>query len=62
MSVEPRYFQLDARRTLDERRLAPAECGPGPGAAIVNGIDHVLDASKNNYPEDTGRWTVSAVY
>jgi hypothetical protein len=62
MSVEPRYFQLDARRTLDELRLAPAECGPGPGAAIVNGIDHVLDASKNNYPEDTGRWTVSAVY
>jgi len=62
MSAEPRFFQLDTRRDFTELERQAADCRPAPGTTVVNGIGGVLDASKNNYPEDTGRWTVAAVY
>jgi hypothetical protein len=62
MSVEPRFFQLDARRAAADLPAPPPGCAPPRGAAFGSGVERILDASRNNYPEDTGRWTVGAVY
>ncbi len=30
--------------------------------ARLKGAAHILDAARNSYPDDTGKWTVAAVY
>jgi hypothetical protein len=61
LSDLPMYFVIDRKRPLAETVAAVADCVP-PGAAIVPGAAEVLNASHNNYPEDTGRWAIDKVY
>ena len=39
-----------------------APTGACGAAAATPGAARILDATKNNYPEDTGRWTVTGVF
>ena len=61
MSVDPMFYVVDRRRDPKELADAAARCGAG-GLPFVHGASRVLDATRNNYPEDTGRWTAAAVY
>jgi hypothetical protein len=60
LSLEPMFFVVDRRRAAAELRGAAAACAPGVPA--TEGAARVVDGSHNNYPEDTGRWTVGGVY
>ena len=62
MSDSRLYFQLDRRR--DDRQVSAglATCPSAAGATFVPAVERIVDASRNNYPEDTGRWAVAAVY
>jgi hypothetical protein len=61
MSDAPMFFVIDRKRPLPETVAALAACTVPPGAAI-NGAAEILDATHNNYPEDTGRWTIEKVF
>jgi hypothetical protein len=61
MSELPMYFVIDRKRPLQDTVAALGECIPA-GATIVAGAVEILDATHNNYPEDTGRWAVDKVY
>jgi 4-amino-4-deoxy-L-arabinose transferase-like glycosyltransferase len=61
MSVDPLFYVLDRRREPGELTGLVTACGAA-GVPFVPGLARVLDATRNNYPEDTGRWTVSAAY
>jgi hypothetical protein len=56
MAHEPLFYVVDAKNA--PAASAIGRCGPAstPGAA------RILDATRNNYPEDTGRWTVTGVF
>ena len=58
MAHDPLFYVVDARRTLAGDPAAGA-CG---AAAATPGAARILDATKNNYPEDTGRWTVTGIF
>jgi hypothetical protein len=61
MSDQPMFFVVDRDRPLPETVAALGDCVP-EGAAVVPGAAEVLDATHNNYPEDTGRWAVAQVF
>ena len=61
MSDLPMFFVIDRKRPLEETVAALGGCIPS-GAQIVPGAAEILDATKNNYPEDTGRWGVDRVF
>jgi len=49
------FYVVDAKRS-------PAGVGKCSPSAAVPGAVRILDATRNNYPEDTGRWTVTGVF
>jgi 4-amino-4-deoxy-L-arabinose transferase-like glycosyltransferase len=61
MSDVPMFFVIDRKRALPETVAALGTCVPA-GATIVTAADEILDATRNNYPEDTGRWGVDRVF
>jgi hypothetical protein len=62
MREEPAFFVPDRRRELEELRPLLAACEPKAGTPLVRGVARVTDASRNQYPEDTGHWRVADVY
>jgi hypothetical protein len=62
MTLDPLFFVIDRKSDRGTRAAAYARCSPSPGVPLVDGAGRILDATKNNYPEDTGRWYASAVY
>jgi hypothetical protein len=62
MSVEPLFYQLDRKRSAAEQQGLLPRCASSRGAVFMPGIEQVIDASRNNYPEDTGRWRVRVIY
>jgi hypothetical protein len=60
LSQEPMFFVLDRRALSADLVHAARRCGATSN--VIDGSARVADASHNNYPEDTGRWSVSAVY
>jgi len=62
MSVEPMRFIVDTRRDPAELETLLPRCEPPGSTTFVPGAARLLDASRNSYPEDTGRWTVAEVY
>jgi hypothetical protein len=60
LSQEPLFFVIDRRAASAPLALGAAACGAGP--EVIDGAARILDATHNNYPEDTGRWTAAAVY
>ena len=60
LSQDPMFFVIDRRPSSDGLLRAARACGVT--GAVEDGAARVVDASHNNYPEDTGRWTVAAVY
>ena len=52
MAHDALFFVVDARRPRGDT----AACG---AATATSGVARILDATRNNYPEDTGRWTVT---
>jgi hypothetical protein len=60
MSLRPRFFVLDKERPSSV--LAETACCREPKMPIVEGAGRIVDDTLNNYPEDVGRWSVSAVF
>jgi hypothetical protein len=60
LSQEPLFFVIDRRVISADLVRAARSCGVE--GALRDGAARIVDGTKNNYPEDTGRWTVSAVY
>lgn len=61
MSDLPMYFVIDRKRPLEQTVAALGDCIP-PAAPIIPAAAEIVDATHNNYPEDTGRWAVDKVY
>jgi hypothetical protein len=61
MSADPMFYVVDRRKASAELAGLVADCGVS-GRPFVHGAFRVIDATRNNYPEDTGRWTAAAVY
>ena len=62
MSAEPLFFSLDRRQDRERLSELIARCNPPPNAAPVDGVGRILDATRNRYPDDTGRWSVVSVH
>ena len=60
LSQEPMFFVIDRRVISADLVRAARACGVE--GAVRDGAARIVDGTRNNYPEDTGRWTVSAVY
>ena len=60
LSQEPMFFVIDRRAPAAELVRATRPCSAATG--VQHGAARVLDATRNNYPEDTGRWTVGALF
>jgi hypothetical protein len=60
MSQEPMFFVIDRRASSADLASAARRCGVT--GDVIDGAARIADATHNNYPEDTGRWTVAAVY
>jgi len=60
LSQEPMFFVIDRRAISADLVRAARACGVG--GAVPDGAARIVDGTRNNYPEDTGRWTVSAVF
>jgi 4-amino-4-deoxy-L-arabinose transferase-like glycosyltransferase len=60
LSQEPMFFVIDRRAISADLVRAARACGVG--GAVTDGAARIVDGTRNNYPEDTGRWTVSAAY
>jgi hypothetical protein len=60
LSQEPMFFVVDRRAISKDLVRAARACGVE--GALTDGAARIVDGTHNNYPEDTGRWTVSAVY
>jgi hypothetical protein len=58
MAHDPLFYVVDGHRTPAGDAFATA-CA---AASAANGAARIRDATKNNYPEDTGRWTVTGVF
>jgi hypothetical protein len=60
LSQEPMFFVIDRRVVSADLVRAARACGvEGP---VRDGAARIVDGTRNNYPEDTGRWTAAAVY
>lgn len=62
MSLEPMFFVIDRRRDFEDTAAAFPRCALPQGLPLLDGAATILDATKNNYPEDTGRWRVAEVF
>jgi hypothetical protein len=60
LSQEPMFFVIDRRAASPDLVRAARACGVE--GAVTDGAARIVDASHNNYPEDTGRWTVAGVF
>jgi hypothetical protein len=60
LSQEPMFFVIDRRAISADLVRAARACGVG--GAVTDGAARIVDGTRNNYPEDTGRWTVGAVF
>ncbi|HUG53054.1 MAG TPA: hypothetical protein VMR21_05615, partial [Vicinamibacteria bacterium] len=60
LSQDPMFFVIDRRASTAD--LVPSARACGVTGAVQDGAAEVLDASHNNYPEDTGRWTAAALF
>ncbi len=60
LSQEPMFFVIDRRAASPDLVRAARQCGVG--GAVTDGAARIVDAAHNNYPEDTGRWTVAGVF
>jgi 4-amino-4-deoxy-L-arabinose transferase-like glycosyltransferase len=60
LSQEPMFFVIDRRAASSDLVRAARACGAS--GAITDGAALIVDGTRNNYPEDTGRWTVAAVF
>jgi hypothetical protein len=61
LSQEPMFLVIDRKRAKGDFHEAARRCGAAE-LPLVDGAARLIDARHNNYPEDTGRWTVAAVY
>jgi len=57
MSRTRRFFTVDPGAGGE-----PPHCDIDDTVAVVPGLGRVVDASRNSYPRDTGRWSVDKVY
>jgi hypothetical protein len=55
------FLVIDRKRAKGDFHEAARRCGAAE-LPLVDGAARLIDARHNNYPEDTGRWTVAAVY
>jgi hypothetical protein len=62
MSERPMYVVVDSRRAFSDVTAAFDQCQVPADVARASGAATVLDGTHNNYPADTGRWTIAAVY
>jgi 4-amino-4-deoxy-L-arabinose transferase-like glycosyltransferase len=62
MSERPMYVVVDSRRAFSDVAAAFDQCQVPAGVARASGAASIVDGTHNNYPADTGRWTVAAVY
>jgi hypothetical protein len=62
MSIEPLHFHLDNRALPSELAKLFDECRVPATVAHQKGAARILDASRNSYPDDTGKWRVGSVY
>ncbi len=62
MDLKPMYFVVDSHRSVADLPQFFDACGVAPGVARVNGAAEILDATRNAYPRDTGRWGLDAVF
>jgi hypothetical protein len=60
LSQEPMFFVVDRRAASPDLVRAARACGVT--GAVSDGAARIVDGTRNNYPEDTGRWTVAAVF
>jgi hypothetical protein len=60
LSQEPMFFVIDRRAISSDLARAARACGVE--GAVTDGAARILDGTRNNYPEDTGRWTVAGVF
>lgn len=60
LSQDPMFFVVDRRP--DQAALARAARACGITGAVALGAARIVDATHNNYPEDTGRWSVGALF
>ena len=60
LSQDPMFFVVDRRPAAADLARAARECGFT--GTVTEGAARVVDATHNNYPEDTGRWRVAGVY
>ncbi len=61
MSLDPMFVVIDGKRPRSDLVERRAGCATGAAEPLL-GVGRVKDATRNNYPEDTGRWTVSGVF
>lgn len=62
MSAAPMFFVVDRKSDPGELKAGLGRCGLSEPIPFVRGAVRILDGSRNNYPEDTGRWTVTGVF
>jgi 4-amino-4-deoxy-L-arabinose transferase-like glycosyltransferase len=60
LSQEPMFFVIDRRAASPDLVRAARQCGVE--GAVTDGAARIIDGTRNNYPEDTGRWTVAGVF
>jgi len=60
LSQEPMFFVIDRRAISADLVRAARACGVE--GTVTDGAAHIVDGTRNNYPEDTGRWTVAGVF
>ncbi len=62
MSADPLFFSLDQRHDQERLSALVARCRGESGAAPVDGVGRILDATRNHYPESTGRWSIVSLH
>jgi hypothetical protein len=60
LSQEPMFFVIDRRAISADLVRAARACGVQ--GAVTDGAARIVDGTRNNYPEDTGWWTVAGVF
>jgi 4-amino-4-deoxy-L-arabinose transferase-like glycosyltransferase len=62
MSHKPIFFIVDRKWDPSALEDAYRRCGVSADMPRVDGVARVLSADRNNYPDDTGWWTVVSVF
>src|SRR5262249_9696255 len=58
MRDTPIFFVLDRKRPLAELEPLWRSCAGSGAATLVSGVGRLIDASRNSYPQDAGKWRV----